>query len=140
MGKEKGESNYVTLEDGSKYMLVKTKVKLFRDDYPTGTIQCELLESSDSHAIVKAFVTDHDGNSLATGLSRQNKGDSEMNSTSFMEIAETVAVGRALSFAGYGLLGEISSLDEVVQAKKEAPKKRSKGDALKDIALKQAAK
>lgn len=66
----------------------------------------------------------------ATGTVAINVGGSGVDKTNPMENAETSAVGRALGFLGYGLVGTgIASAEEVQQAKNQEKKQQTKPNA-----------
>ena len=81
---------------GKDYLEVKWRIVWFREDHPKGGIITELLGDN----LIKATVIDGDKNVLATG-----HGSPKMQGVSKgrpIEGAETAAIGRALSNAGYG--------------------------------------
>ena len=59
---------------------------------------------------------DNDGHKLATGTAFEVQNSSYINKTSYIENCESSAVGRALGFAGFGIVASIASADEVVNA------------------------
>lgn len=79
-------------------------------------IDTEIIHIDNESAVVKATIVFND-DKTSTGFAREFRDDSQsfVNKTSFLENAETSAVGRALAFAGYGG-GEIASADEVQMA------------------------
>lgn len=98
------------------YAEVPEKVKAFRKVYPTGTITTEMKMPSPGFVIFKATVS-CDGIILGEGTAYEVEGSNFINDTSFIENAETSAVGRALSFAGFGMSSDsISSAEEVQNA------------------------
>lgn len=102
---------------GKDYVMVKEKIKAFREICPNGIIETQLLGMEGGLAIVKAIVKDEDGNLLGTGHACEKEGSSQVNSTSWLENAETSAIGRAISAAtGLGIDDSFGSADEVANA------------------------
>ena len=100
---------------GKQYRTVAFRIAEFREKHPDWTIQTELIDADDARVVMKAEIGDADQNLLSTGYAEEERGSSNINTTSALENAETSAVGRALAFLG--LAGtEIASADEVVNA------------------------
>lgn len=94
----------------AEYETVAERIKRFYNDYPDGRIVTENLTQQHDRAIatwvVKATIflnRDDQLNNLAkaTGLAFEIDGVGMANKTSALENAETSAIGRALSQAGY---------------------------------------
>lgn len=89
-----------------KYMPVPNRVLWFRTANPLGKIVTNILEKNDSFAIVEARVylskDDDDKNYIAKGIAQRHYSNNSIYSTRNIEWAETAAIGRALSLAGYG--------------------------------------
>ena len=95
---------------GGQYAKVKDRMKEFRQENPRGLIETTPTIAED-HIIFKARILrdKEDPNSAeATGHS-MGKGTGAKN----FEKQETIAVGRALAFLGYGADGEIASSEEM---------------------------
>ena len=109
---------------GKQYAQVKDKVDAFRKLCPRGGISTEVLQFGDV-AMVKATVTDDNGNIIGTGHAYEKDGSTQINRTSYLENCETSAVGRALAFCGIGIATSIASAEEVrnAQAQQEAIEK-----------------
>ena len=102
---------------GKEYVEVSTRIKYFRENYPNYSLITEIVEISPDHAIIKASVLNEEGRVMATGLALEEKSSSFINKTSFLENAETSAIGRALGCFSIGLEGSgIASADEVANA------------------------
>lgn len=85
------------LEDGSSYLDIKWRMHWLRSEHPEADIQTELLALDDEHAVCKAVVS-IPGSGSATGHASATRA----STTSFIETAETRAIGRALAALGYG--------------------------------------
>jgi len=99
---------------GKSYVTVARRVKDFRDDHHDWTIKTKILSNADL-IVVRATISDETGRVLATGTAEEERGRTQILSTSALEVAETSAVGRSLSLLGY-LGSEIASAEDVAQA------------------------
>lgn len=100
---------------GKVYVEVAKRLQGFWQLYPNGRIVTKWPELTDSYAVCIAEV--YDGEMLlTTGTAREEKGAGFVNKTSFVENAETSAVGRALGILGIGSVDSIASSDEIQQA------------------------
>lgn len=101
---------------GKNYITVNQRVLAFRELYPKGRINTEIVKISADNGttvIVKASVYDGDalistGHALETPAKNKN-----INQFSALENCETSAVGRALGLLGIGSTDSIASLEEV---------------------------
>lgn len=103
---------------GKAYAQVNDRVLAFREICPEGRIESSIVYLKDGVCVIKATVSDENGNVLATGLAYENEGSTFINKTSYIENCETSAVGRALGFIGIGADGNICSAEELVNAVK----------------------
>ena len=97
------------------YVMVNERVIAFRKVFPEGTISTEIIEDNGERVTVKAWVYDDD-RLLATGHAYELKQSSYINQTSYIENAETSAVGRALGFLGFGVDDSLGSAEELANA------------------------
>ena len=125
---------------GKSYAMVHDRINHFRGEelYRDLGIDTELIHFDHEHAVVKAVVKDSEGRILASGLAYEWKLDkkSMVNLTSFVENAETSAIGRALACLGIGIEDAYASAFEVENARakevalkvapKPAPKPKTK--------------
>ena len=106
---------------GKSYAMVHDRVNYFRGEamYKDLGIETELVHFSEEHCVVRAFVRDKDNFILATGIAHEWKlaPKSAVNKTSFVENAETSAIGRALACLGIGTEDVYASAFEVESAK-----------------------
>ena len=107
---------------GKDYAQVNERIKAFRQLYPNGSIQTDIVALKDGVVTMKATVVDDEHHVLATGYANEKESSSYINKTSFVENCETSAVGRALGFLGIGIDIGIASAEEVQNAAaNEAP-------------------
>ncbi|RHV71179.1 MULTISPECIES: hypothetical protein [Clostridia] len=101
----------IILEDGSQYLPVKFRISEFYQKYPKGKIRTSLMRFDRQNnnpgfvesVLIKAEVYRDDATLLAEAYSQRR---CEPQEPSFFECAETVAIGRALSDAGYSVYSE----------------------------------
>ena len=101
---------------GKDYVEVNKRVIAFRKLFPDGSITTSVEAFANDTILVKAEVRDGNGKLLASGLAYEDKASSTINKTSFVENAETSAVGRAIGFLGIGIDTSIASYEEVSNA------------------------
>lgn len=113
---EVNKSLKTTLVKGKPYVEVNERVKGYRQLYPNGQIQTEIVQINDNSVVIKATIFNDEWRIVATGYAQENKTKTGVNSTSWLENCETSAVGRALGFAGIGIDNSIASAEEVENA------------------------
>ena len=104
-----------------QYATVDSRVEFFREKYPQWSIETDypLIDLSKAWCMCRAVVKDENGKIISIGHAYEwaSKPGSMVNGTSFVENAETSAVGRALGFLGIGINGiGIASAEEVQTA------------------------
>lgn len=104
------EDNVVDIH-GKKYKTVAGRVQEAHQDLTELTITTEVLYQEP--VVIKATVKTKKG--IFTGISAANPAKS-IEKQSPYEVAETSAIGRALGFAGYGIVEGIATADEIVKA------------------------
>jgi len=120
----------IVLISGNKYMTTAGRVMAIHEKYP-GCVQIstEILNDDELKVEMMATVeiTDETGTRKFTGFAREHyevKTQKDVNYASALENCETSAVGRAIGFAGVGLLPEsgFASADEIegIDRKKKA--------------------
>ena len=98
---------------GKEYMTVARRVELAQENRALEGVETEVL--SHNPVVVKAKVTLK--GEVYTGISSVSLDSTkQIEKQNPYEVAETSAVGRALGFAGYGLIESIASADEMVRA------------------------
>ena len=108
---------------GKQYAEVHERIKHFRGnpDYAHLGINTfiETWDTDNEQVLVKAVVYDMDKNmTLASGLAWERRDDKQsfVNKTSYVENAETSAIGRALACMGIGIEDAYASAFEVANA------------------------
>ncbi len=102
-----------------KYVGVEERITAFRKVYPDGAIVTELValtpaaENIPASATFKATIIANGGVVLGTGTACDKQATKGVNSESYIENAETSAIGRALAFCGIGVEADIASADEI---------------------------
>lgn len=116
---------------GKEYAEVNQRIKAFRMVYPNGCIRTEIESLNNGICLMRAYITDENGKMIATGTAYEKEGSTFINKTSFIENAETSAIGRALGMAGFGIDTSVASKEEVENAiaQQEADKKVDKATA-----------
>ena len=101
---------------GKQYAMVKDRVKAFRQMCPNGSIISEIVHWEDGVIGIKATVSNDEGQVISTGIAYEKEQSSFINKTSYVENAETSAIGRALGFCGIGIDDGMGSADEMTNA------------------------
>ena len=108
--------------DLAQYITVAERIIAFREKFPEGSLQAEILVDDGKRILIcaKAFRTPND---MRPGIGHAEKirGDGPVNRTSAIENGESSAWGRALAALGFEVKHGIASREEVQIAKaKEA--------------------
>lgn len=106
---------------GKKYSTVDARVEFFREKFPAWSLETDypVLDLDKGVCVCRAVVKDENGKIMADGFAHewQSKPGSMVNKTSYIENAQTSAVGRALGFIGIGINGMgIATAEEVQTA------------------------
>ena len=96
---------------GKQYVTVDERVKAAHEACKKISISTEVLPMA-GKIVVKATVTTEKG--TFTGISAANESKL-IEKQSPYEVAETSAVGRALGFAGYGVINGIATAEEIAK-------------------------
>lgn len=118
--KNVNEKMHFTTVQKKPYAEVPQRVQGFRMLYPEGFITTEILSLEDGVCVMRAtagyYTVSGEKVVLGTGTAYEKEGSSFINKTSFIENAETSAVGRCLGFLGIGSETSIASAEEVTNA------------------------
>ena len=101
---------------GKAYACVAARVQAFRELFPNGRIETEILTMDAGVVTMRSTIYDEQGNILATGHAQEKESASTVNKTSYIENCETSAVGRALGMLGIGSDEQMASAEEVANA------------------------
>lgn len=106
-------NNGIVKIHGKEYMTVAKRLEIALDDKALEGIETDVL--SFDPVVVRAKVTIR--GKVYTGISAVSLDTSRyIDKQNPYEVAETSAVGRALGFAGFGLIESVASADEMVRA------------------------
>ena len=111
---------------GKSYLTVAGRLQLMQEDVKTNDwtyqLRNEVLFQSPVTVLSRLVILDKDGHVMkdTTGISAANPNKT-IEKMSPYEVAETSAVGRALGFAGYGVIDSIASADEMRKAGEPLP-------------------
>jgi hypothetical protein len=108
-------NNNIVNIHGKNYITVAGRVEMAHEKCKQITITTEVLPIP-NQVVVKATVITEKG--TFTGISAANPSKL-IEKQSPYEVAETSAVGRALGFAGYGVVEGIATADEMKKAEVE---------------------
>ena len=119
---------------GKDYNTVNQRVLAFRELFPDGSIQTEIVSHDNDSILMKATIFDGE-RIVAIGHAYEEKEASFINKSSYIENCETSAVGRALGFIGIGATEAIASVEEMKKAEEEKEKELEKNriKALNDL-------
>lgn len=122
---------------GKSYIPVNERVKEFHAKFPELRVLTELVSLDENSVVMKATVSDMEGNVLANGYAQEDRGSSNINKTSYVENCETSAVGRALGMFGIGIDDSMASADEVANAidRQEALKQKVDKNAVSALKM-----
>lgn len=98
------------------YIPVHERLQKFWEKYPEGRLTTEVIFLGDDfkNVVIKASAyRDSTDLAAATGIASEVNGEGYINKTSFIENAETSAVGRALANLGFLVLKGIASREEM---------------------------
>lgn len=114
------ESIRTTDIKGKEYAEVNQRIKAFRQVYPTGSIQTQMVSNENGVCVFQAVVGFNNESGvyqiLGTGTAYEKESSSFINKTSYIENCETSAVGRALGMCGFGIDTSVASAEEVQNA------------------------
>lgn len=99
------------------YVTVAERVASFYQSYPAGRITTNIVEHDTQSGFIlmraEIYRSGDDAQPAATGHAFEVRGESYVNKTSYIENAETSAVGRALALLGFEVRRGIASREEM---------------------------
>src|SRR6516225_9548315 len=95
---------------GKDYITVAERVQMAHKELKQLSISTEFKSTNEGIVVCTATVTTEKGTFNGTSAANPTKAIEKMNP---YEVAETSAVGRALGFAGYGIIEGIATADEM---------------------------
>ena len=101
---------------GNDYITVAERVRAFRELHPDWSILTDILSNENGICLMQATIKDVEGRIIATGHAYEKEGSSFINAGSYIENAETSAVGRALGILGIGVTNSIAGAEEIQNA------------------------
>ena len=118
---EQANKNLISTDvKGKPYIEVNQRIKAFRQVYPTGSIQTQMVSNENGVCVFLAIVGYNNEQGvyqiLGTGTAYEKESSSYINKTSYIENCETSAVGRALGMCGFGIDTSVASYEEVQNA------------------------
>ncbi len=106
--------------DPAQYVSVAERVDKFRERFPEGRIETEILPSDEKRLVVRAMAwrTNAELAPSATGHAEEFRSEE-----SALMKCETAAVGRALAFLGFEAKKGIASREEMERADRNVPER-----------------
>lgn len=98
---------------GKEYVMIHERIKAFRQMFKDYTMTSEIIQLDEKSCVIKANIKNARGELVANGLAREERNASSINSSSYVENAETSAWGRALANLGVGIDTSICSAEEL---------------------------
>ena len=117
---------------GKPYVQVNQRVLELRQNYGDKDemfgIRTKVIDwyKEKNEIIVQAWITDQSGRIVGSGIAHEEKSQTGVNSTSYVENCETSAIGRALAAFGIGIEDSYASANEVQDAIKKQDQKKEK--------------
>ena len=112
---------------GKVYTQVVHRMQALREHYGLEVgVDTQLILDDGQRVVMKAVITDNEGNILGSGFAEEIRGQGNVNKTSAIENCETSAVGRALASIGlsggeYASMNEMDGVGRKTQAQVSTP-------------------
>lgn len=107
------------------YVPVAERLEKFYQTYPDGRVTTSIVEHSIESGFIlmraEVYRAADDAAPAATGHAFEVRGESYVNKTSYVENAETSAVGRALALLGFEVKRGIASREELQKTARMQP-------------------
>ena len=115
---------------GKEYATVALRLAIARRNLGTSLdIVTKVIHHDDKQILMQADIF-IDGKHVSTGTAHESKAESRMHQTSYVELSETSAIGRALAMCGL-INDSVASAEEVSLAREQSDKKLQA--ALRDL-------
>ena len=115
---------------GKEYATVALRLAVARRNLGTSLdIVTKVIHHDDKQILMQADIF-IDGKHVSTGTAHESKAESKMHQTSYVELSETSAIGRALAMCGL-INDSVASAEEVSLAREQSDKKLQA--ALRDL-------
>src|SRR5581483_5615413 len=114
------------------YVTVAERIEKFYDRYPEGRLITHIIEHDAERGFIlmraEVYRNADDAMPAATGHAYELKTEGYVQRTSYIEVCETSAIGRALAMAGFEVRRGIASREEMEKAarRSEPPRERQK--------------
>ena len=99
------------------YVPVADRLEKFYERFPDGRVMTQIVEHNQAEGFVlmraEVYRTPDDAVPAATGHAYEVRGESYVNKSSYIENAETSAVGRALALLGFEVKRGLASREEM---------------------------
>lgn len=99
------------------YVPVAERLEKFYERFPDGRVMTQIVEHNQAEGFVlmraEVYRTPDDAVPAATGHAYEVRGESYVNKSSYIENAETSAVGRALALLGFEVKRGLASREEM---------------------------
>jgi hypothetical protein len=118
---------------GKEYMTVARRIEIAHEEKALESVETEVLNHDPVVIRAKVILK----GKVYSGISSVSLESPRLiEKQNPYEVAETSAVGRALGFAGYGLIESVASADEMVRAQSPATNGAAKSNGSAAIAVK----
>jgi hypothetical protein len=113
------------------YVTVAERIEKFYERYPEGRLITHIVEHDAERGFIlmraEVYRNSDDASPAATGHAYELKTEGYVQRTSYIEVCETSAIGRALAMAGFEVRRGIASREEMEKAARraEAPRERA---------------
>jgi hypothetical protein len=114
------------------YVTVAERIEKFYERYPEGRLITHIVEHDAERGFIlmraEVYRNADDAQPAATGHAYELKTEGYVQRTSYIEVCETSAIGRALAMAGFEVRRGIASREEMEKAahRAEPPRERQK--------------
>jgi hypothetical protein len=114
------------------YVTVAERIEKFYERYPEGRLITHIVEHDAERGFIlmraEVYRNADDAGPAATGHAYELKTEGYVQRTSYIEVCETSAIGRALAMAGFEVRRGIASREEMEKAARraEAPRERER--------------